>query len=258
MSGDVLTLGAGGPSGFAPADLAGLKLKVDFSDFGSMTISDSPDIDAIRDKSTSNLLFVQGTASRKPEVSALGVYSAAIFDGVDDFVQVSSQPLTGNIGRAFGVFRFSTLPTTSGNIVGAGDNDGTTAFDCLRIERVAGNNYFAVAGGSLLGNRVRGSTVIAINTTYIVSVESNGSAWTIRVNGVAETLVVVAGSNNGSWYNDFPLMDTITIGWLDINTSAVFFKGLIGEILIYDAVTLSAGEIGQVEAFLATKWGVTL
>lgn len=260
MPSDIMLLGAGLPPGdqFAPGDIAGLKLNIDFSLGSSLTLTDDNDVAAVRDRSVNNLLFTQATASLKPEIRLLGSRNGAMFDGIDDKLRVASQPLTGNVGHAFGVIRFPSLPSTHGNILCAGDENGSQAMDCLRTERIGGINYFSVASGASLANRVRGNTVIAINTTYVVSVATNGSAWSIRVNGLDQTLSVVQGSNVGGWYNDVPLADTLTIGWLDINTAAAYFRGLVGELLVYDGVTLTAEQIDQVEAYLADKWAATL
>lgn len=248
------------PEKFDPRSIPGLKTWLDFSDNSRLTITSSPDIDRVTDKSSLAIPFSQATAARKPEIAASPVNArqVAVFDGIDDFFTISAMPLTGNIGRAFGVFRLPSLPSGNTNIFGIGDENGTQSIALLRTERIAGINYFSVGAGATLANRVRMTTPIAIDTTYVVSTASDGAAYSLRLNGAVETPVVVVGANNGLWISDQPLVDTMTIGWLDINTTALLYKGLMGEILYYDGVTLSAEQIRKVEAYLGAKWGVVL
>lgn len=248
------------PEKFDPRSIPGLKTWIDFSDSSRLVITSAPDIDRVTDKSSLAINFDQGTAARKPEIASSPVNGRQVanFDGVDDFFTVSSMPLTGNIGRIFGVFRMPILPGGNTNIFAAGDENGTQSVALLRTERLAGINYFSVGAGATLANRVRMTTPIAADTTYVVSAASDGAAFSLRLNGAAETPVVVTGANNGQWLADFPLIDTLTIGWLDINTTAGLYRGLMGEILYYDGVTLSIEQIRKVEAYLAAKWGVVL
>ena len=50
-------------------------------------------------------------------------------------------------------------------------------------------------------NMYRGNTALDTNWHY-VTVTSNGSAWTLYVDGVAETLTAIVGTNTGQWFND--------------------------------------------------------
>lgn len=248
------------PEKFDPRSIPGLKIWLDFSDNSRLTITSSPDIDRVTDKSSLAIPFSQATAARKPEIAASPVNArqVAVFDGIDDFLTVSSMPLTGNIGRVFAVCRIPILPSGNTNILAAGDENGTQSVALLRTERLAGINYFSVGAGATLANRVRMTTPIAADTTYIASAATDGAAFSLRLNGAAETPVVVVGANNGQWLSDFPLIDTLTVGWLDINTTAGLYRGLLGEVLYYDGVTLSAEQIRKVEAYLGAKWGVLL
>ena len=52
-------------------------------------------------------------------------------------------------------------------------------------------------------NEIRGNTSIGTDTWGHIVVVSNGTAWAIYVNGVAQTLTTVTGSNTGDWFGDF-------------------------------------------------------
>lgn len=49
------------------------------------------------------------------------------------------------------------------------------------------------------------SNAASIDTWYAVSWTSSGTAWTVRVNGVDQTLSALIGSNTGHWFGDLPV-----------------------------------------------------
>ncbi len=79
----------------------------------------------------------------------------------------------------------------------------------------------------------------------MASMVYNGASSTLRIDG-AEVVTGDPGAN---------AMGGITVGtWFD-QTSP--WDGLIAEIAIFDRL-LDAAEIGQMETYLATRYGVTL
>jgi len=61
------------------------------------------------------------------------------------------------------------------------------------------------------GHEVIGSTDLVTGTLYNVVYVSNGSSWTIYLNGTAETLTVRLGGgsgNSGRWFSDYPFLGT--------------------------------------------------
>lgn len=98
-------------------------------------------------------------------------------------------------------------------------------------------------------DRVRGTTVLALNKWYHVAVVSNGTSWQLYLDGVAETLVLEAGVNSGDWFADIPDRDNITIGNLLHFAPVIHFEGGLGGVRVYN-VGLTADEIKKL--FLAT------
>ena len=151
------------------------------------------------------------------------------FDGVDDYIDVPvadirPSDLSGRI-EAY----FSCPPGTTGAIFAKSDT-------------ATADNYFSLAifSGKLAvtyqpGNN-RTDTVAAFDDGLLhhVILESNGSSWTITVDGVVQPTVQFIGSNTGQWLGDVVSSDNTTIGCL-IRTSAVsFFSGIIHDVKIYD------------------------
>lgn len=95
-----------------------------------------------------------------------------------------------------------------------------------------------------------GGTNNAINTPhntltttnwYHVVVTSNGSSWTIYVNGVAQTLGVIAGSNQGQWLSSLS-GNTYTMYIGQGASGYSNFNGLIDDVRIYNRA-LSVAEV---------------
>jgi len=81
----------------------------------------------------------------------------------------------------------------------------------------------------------------------------------MRTNGVANAATVQAGSNTGAWFGDMAGRDQASICAHNQFGSGEVDHGEhdIGEILIYDT-KLGAGDLADVETYLADRWGVTL
>ena len=97
---------------------------------------------------------------------------------------------------------------------------------------------------------VRGGTVMNDGSWHHVALVSSGSAISLYVDGVAETLTVIAGSNNGDWFGDMTgsKLDNITIGNLTHNSATDYFDGSIADVRYYNA-SLTAAQV----ATLASK-----
>ncbi len=91
-------------------------------------------------------------------------------------------------------------------------------------------------------NQVKGTTVLTPGQWYFVCIVSDGIVWSLYVNGVAEDVSVVTGSNNGNWFAETPNRDNSRIGVLTRTSSAAWFAGDIAYFSIYDQ-GLSAREI---------------
>ena len=88
----------------------------------------------------------------------------------------------------------------------------------------------------------RSTTVMSAGQWYHVAVTSDGSIWTLYINGMSESLVSVAGSNNGLWFNDMTGSHANRIANRQRSADNNFFDGLIDDVRIYNRA-LSATEI---------------
>lgn len=149
------------------------------------------------------------------------IYKGA-FDGTGSPISAANPSYIGDTasgGRSIDLWvRPTSLPAVDGShpVFAGGDAYAVSFgnFFRIRIQRQAANytgwrfNIQARKGTSpTVSSRVYGSTSLSAGTWYHLTVTTNGSAWTMRVNGgAAETLTAVFGSNSGEWFGN--LLDT--------------------------------------------------
>ena len=94
-----------------------------------------------------------------------------------------------------------------------------------------------VASGT--ANEIRGNTSITTAAWHHFIVVSTGSAWALYVDGTAQTLTTVAGSNTGDWFGDF-----IGTAWRFgiIQSSTTNMDGRLDEVGIW-STQLTAGNV---------------
>lgn len=188
------------------------------------------------------------------EVPYSNQYSLS-FDGSDDYLTMSPVTPTAQQGTisawvkttdtiAFSVFCWGSSATSE-------TLNGTFRTD-LRIR--SGKLSYAYqenhVGSGL--SEVNGSSIINDGQWHHVAVTSNGSAWSLYVDGSPETLTVRSGSNSGNWVGDLyavssSLLDFSDIGMLRRDSSignSTYFSGSIDELAVWDSA-LSAPEIAS-------------
>lgn len=135
------------------------------------------------------------------------------FDGTSDYFYKSTPNFRGSDNS--GVITFVVRASgTRVDALDSGDEGSNYHFKTL----YSGNRVLFDFFYSFF-NSIRGTTVISNNTPFIVSIASTGTAYKMFLNGATESFTVVAGSNDGKWYNDVPAFDNITIGALRVNVN---------------------------------------
>jgi len=97
---------------------------------------------------------------------------------------------------------------TGGTFFGSADEATGTFFFSLEIS----TGLRALQRNNDVTDAVRGNTDIVANTMYQGILSSDGSAYTIFLNGIKENLTVQAGANNGDWLSDTNNRDNVTFG----------------------------------------------
>jgi len=86
-----------------------------------------------------------------------------------------------------------------------------------------------------------GDTALTMGQTYHIAVKSNGSTYSMFVDGVEETLTETAGSNDGAWMDGLLLRDNILVGVVETNSGfAFYYDGSINYVTVYSTVLSDA------------------
>lgn len=219
-------------------------------------IANEDPITSVVSREGSRIDFEQPTTAKRPKwiESAANGEPGIRFDASDDILRHVGAILTGSQGTQFIVHKAGAVGATQ-HIIGGADASEADHFmvNTQRVGNVMG--VYHDDGGT--DNNVNGDTAIADGSVYITMIQSDGATWSIRVNGNDESLTVAAGSNNGNWWGDITGLDSFSIGASYRGSAQSFADCDFLEWIEFSDV-LTADEIAQVEAYLASKYGVTL
>ena len=240
-----------------PTDIAGLDLWLDASD--NSTVLDSADTAAAddglvktwQDKSGNANHAVQTVAAPRParraaEINGLDVLD---FDGFNDRLNGTSD-LTQRQTDEKTIFVVSLLGNTAAQSPFSPYDTSTLGARGSLFSSTVINTGYAIAGG-LWGSSddIQDATNAGLMTFTQSSTGDLHAAVGMRLDGV--DLVRDAGTDRA--FTDAAAGYTVG-GW---TSGSQWFDGNICEIIVYNT-ELSAGDIGDVETYLADKWGITI
>ncbi|OGN93819.1 MAG: hypothetical protein A2Z71_11730 [Chloroflexi bacterium RBG_13_50_21] len=117
------------------------------------------------------------------------------------------------------------------------------------------NDYITVKEAGTT-NAVKSNNISMLNVPYLAIARSNGSAWTIRINGVDKILTAIAGANNGWWFNDVTTRDNIIVGGSILgSTDYPAPKIKISEVLIYNR-NITGSELTIIENYINRRYSI--
>jgi hypothetical protein len=228
-----------GQANFLPTSLPGCVLWLR-ADLG---ITIGTGVSAWADQSGNGNGVTQATGANQPTVNAAGAPNSLpclVFNGSTQFLSAASA-ITSATAFTWFVVNMTTTVTVSEcmfHVGGAADGIGLTVDSATNSER-----------GVLVQNVANESDAVNSATTSWEKWTSTGSAaplQTLRVNGASRT---IAPSNST------PVAPTATtfIGCFVSGTQ--MWNGSIAEVIAYNSV-LSVGAMGQVEAYLHSRYGL--
>jgi hypothetical protein len=152
------------------------------------------------------------------------------FDGSDDFISLSSA-LEGQSGT-IEAWIYANAGGEYRGIITKGQSYSNNAYFMFLI---SGNSvgFYSRAIGYGEANVVHGNTNVLSAWHHAVGI-SDGSKWSVYVDGNLESLTVIGGSNDGEWFSDFT-GDTYTIGALNRPSYWGAFDGYIDEVRVSNA-----------------------
>jgi len=241
--------------GFPPDQLAGLKLWLDADDASTITEAGGPGTGVSQwdDKSGNGYNASQLTVTSRPitNVRTINGVNTIDFDGVDDLMVLTEQPIVGTQARTIIIVGFADnginqnfFVSLSDNSVGSGDQYRITAEIGIRIR--SANRLFpddAVDDGV-------NAAIITVTNEANSNIELNASNFQIYKN----SFLLSGGTSVNEGFGIDTISGNAAIGD-DAIGSLNRLDGVIGELIIYDQV-LSASERQSIETYLSNKWGI--
>jgi hypothetical protein len=168
------------------------------------------------------------------------------FDGEGDYIKVSNPDFRTNTEGTFAAWvKFDKL-TEIQYIASAGTESASDSYiSFIRLDPSSKTlGIYQREPG--LGNWVTGTTQIQQSTYYFVVMKSDGSSWSIYINGQKEALSVVNGTNSGKWIGQLSGINNFVIGSSRIQPPYDIpnLLGSIDEVLVYNRA-LAECEIEQ-------------
>jgi len=253
MHGIVSQAGAGGAPPepeFVPSDISGLRLWLDAADENTVTDVGAGAVSQWDDKSGNAFHVTQATPGARPKTGTRTIngLNAIEFDGTDDTLTrtTTAQLVNASTGvwTAFAVFQLDTASTFFPIII----CNTTPTSQAAQFLRVTDTNFVQTIAWSTSTPFVDTGASVSTATTYVARATRGASAVEAFLNASSGGATATSGTNQSIAAN-------IYVGSFDASSS--YWPGPIGELLVYNRI-LTAAEITDVEAHLASKWGVTL
>lgn len=234
---------------FQPDDVAGLDFWLTATDQSTVNggdIIEGGTVSSWLDKSTNAFDLVQGTAADMPTWGATGVF----FDGVSESLEIfTTQPFNHNVGMVW----FSGFTPQDDMFISTADLDDTVSATIFNIGTKFGGEMQARIRDFVPGtpnNTVNSTNAVTADAYFYGYIASNGATYSITLNGVTETVVMGAGSDDGSFFNDVLERDNIIVGALHRFSGYNFFDQTINKIVIFDNV-ISEADITSMQTYMS-------
>lgn len=208
----------------------------DFGDASTVTVVDDV-IASISSKGTAGRTASQVTAAQRPALTSINSVKAALFDGVNDALQLASALATSAQMTVVQVFSRPAAGSVSVIIGGSTLNSEPYATnwwtDNVRYSALCGpTGGFATHGAASTETGARQHIIIKSGSTRLYE---DGEA-------------IGAPQSNGSGSGDL---------WFIGRRAANYHAGKIGEVIVFSSA-LSDGDREKIEGYVAHRWGLSL
>ena len=213
----------------------------------SLTRPGSPSAgDAYFETDTKSYIIYDGTNWRGYASDGVSAWSGSNtysmnFDGTDDYLIGSPVTASAQQGTISAWIKTSASGSSQ-TILNTSDATVDDKWLNLRVDGSTGHLRFVANNGGT-NSITTGSTDINTGSWVHVAVTCNSSAYSLYVNGSAETLT--NSNNDGTWFGDFSLTNLSIGRQIRATVSALPFNGNIDEVAVWDSA-LSAAQITNI------------
>jgi hypothetical protein len=238
-------------SGFDPRRIANLTGWWDSTD--NATITTDTGVSVWVDKSGNGYTLTQSTGANQPTLSAISGKQAFSYNGTTQSLRSTSAGLLAlfsGVGmRSYTCFSVFQKPSARADcIIGLFTGGSNSQYSAVRA---ASNRSMVIEHGSATETVTSTDAASYANNTPCLLSFVVSPTYKLRTNGLER--ISAASSKTGDTLN----FNRFSLGVLDRFSTAAFFQGIMGDVLIYNRVLLDA-EISSVERWLAAKFGATL
>lgn len=186
----------------------------------------------------------------------------AQFNGVDEYAYCDDPSFKADTAGAWSfwvkldaVFGSDDTDFIFGYGVRSGANNSLFHIGPRRIPSTGTSTYMSLVQRSTNGGTTNGysgtTTALSAGIWHHIVVQSNGTAWSMWVDGVSQTMTqwyTIGGSNNGNWYGDVSgTAHRLTVG-VQYASNAIgsnFYAGLLDEVTYLSGRIFTAGEVAS-------------
>lgn len=197
------------------------------------------------DQSPNGYDLSQAVALQQPTIGA----NSVDFDGSNDvLVRTQTSPF---ISHTQGVFFFSgyIVGGVTQRFINVSLSTATQGRSRFGIEVTAAGNIRFVIRDPSLDNAFQTNDTFGSGYVYGYIV-SNGSTYTVNVNGSSRTLSFLNGINDGKWFDYVGATNRISIGGLFTGSTVLYTQDQVNK-LYYNNTVLSASDLWKCEQFFA-------
>lgn len=182
-------------------------------------------------------------------------------DAMSVNVGLSNPDFNHQSGDVWAVVEVDAMPATDGTIFCFTRSNASQAASSHVILGITSAGavfiWFRFNTGPVEGRVETAAGVVEVGGQYVIRFRSDGSAWSIWVNGTEHSLSTTIGTNSGGWFGDIETVAfRVGLGGASFSSGVDFhFGGRIGEVLAFDA-NLSAEAEERLVAYLVDKWDI--
>lgn len=193
--------------------------------------------------------------------AGLGSRPSVDFDGTDDYLARASAPFSATQGTVVAVVLADAISPPEIPTVWSQHSTTATlqyASGRLCLSDGSGSPYIEWNNNGTGWSEVNGAGT-ADTTAKILEWNSDGTAYELRIDNVAQSLSVTTGSNAGNWFGDLPAPNGFTIGIERYESGGLQvvnpFSGQIAFLAVYPA-PLTTTERAELYAWLTDHYSL--
>jgi hypothetical protein len=184
------------------------------------------------------------------------------FNGTDEYMSRTGASFSGDTAGAWSfwvkldaVFGVNDNDVVVGFGVRSGANNSEMFFGPRRNINTGTGTFMAITHRATNAGTINGysgtTTPLTAGSWHHIIVQSNGTAWSMWVDGTSQTMTLWAGggSNTGDWYGDVSGSDhSLSIGarFMSNVFGPNYYAGLLDEVVYLGGRIFTSGEVAEI------------